>query len=393
VYRTSIEAHPETGVSSLLLGGLSLLLPLIGAFLVSVQLRLRLAIGTTLGADYDAQPLLVFPLLLLTSYAAALLFERFRPRQVSYLPMTLALALSFAALILFAPNLSLLQVFYFVVTGILLNVLIYTFSKNADALIPQLFSVWNNRSLIMVWTDYTVRSRYSQRILGILWIILLPLITGVIFSFVFSELIRIPPVDVPFLSFFLTALTFWSFFNQGVTNATTAVLTKTGLINQIYFPREILILVRFGETLVDFLFAFLTLLFINALNGILPNIWYIYLPLILLIESFLTLGVMFFISYLSVLIRDIPQLVGVTLQILFYLSPILYSTNSIPERFQVLVYINPLVPIIGACRDVLLYNRPPDVISLYYPLVFGCVLFYLGYRGFKANETRLADYL
>jgi len=378
-----------------LLRGLETSLPLVGALLVSAQLRLRVIYGTALGEEYAPLPLVVFGLIVFASFFAAVVYD-FLPTSslnISFWRFMVALLVSFGLIVIFLPDLSLLQLLYYVITGLVLGILVLGLPRHPVNLTMALPKIWQHRDLVWIWTSYTVRSRYSQRVLGILWIILLPVITGLIFSFVFQELLRAAPVDVPFLAFFLTALTFWTAFNQGVMNGTTAVEGKMSLINQIYFPREILVIVRMGEILVDFAFALFTLLVINALQGIMPTWLYVYLLPVFFIQLCLTLGIMFFVSYLTIFVRDIPQLVGVILQIAFYLSPILYRVDSIPERFQAIVLINPLVPIIGAYRDIMLYHLPPDLLSLCYPLVMGCTLLYLGYVFFKANESRLADYL
>jgi lipopolysaccharide transport system permease protein len=100
---------------------------------------------------------------------------------------------------------------------------------------------------------------------------------------------------------------------------------------------------------------------------------------------------MFIVSWLSVIVRDIPQLISVLLQILFYLSPIIYPVGIIPQRFQFLVNLNPMALLITAYRDIFVYNRTPDWFSLVYPAALGIALLVFGYRHFKANEDRFAD--
>jgi ABC-type polysaccharide/polyol phosphate export permease len=100
---------------------------------------------------------------------------------------------------------------------------------------------------------------------------------------------------------------------------------------------------------------------------------------------------MLLVSYLSVLVRDIPQLVGVILQFMFYLTPIIYPIDRIPSDYQFIFLINPLAPLIGGIRDIVIYERVPDLFSLVYPLVAGLILLYIGYTLFKANEDILAD--
>jgi len=136
---------------------------------------------------------------------------------------------------------------------------------------------------------------------------------------------------------------------------------------------------------------FAAMLVIDGLVGILPNGLFVILPLLLIIQITFMLGLMFIVSWVSVLIRDIPQLISVLLQILFYLSPIIYPVSIIPHRYQFLVNLNPMALLITAYRDVLVYNRAPDWFSLIYPAALGIALLVFGYRHFKANEDRFAD--
>jgi ABC-type polysaccharide/polyol phosphate export permease len=117
------------------------------------------------------------------------------------------------------------------------------------------------------------------------------------------------------------------------------------------------------------------------------------LPLLALITFAGTFGLCLFLSVFTVYVRDVPQLAFVAMQLLFYLSPILYPVEFIPERLRFITLINPLVPLIQGFRDVLVFNRAVDFISLYYPAVFAAALLFAGYSYFKAYERRLTDYI
>ena len=115
------------------------------------------------------------------------------------------------------------------------------------------------------------------------------------------------------------------------------------------------------------------------------------LPLLALIEIVLCLGVMLIISWLSVLVRDVPQLVTVVLQMLFYLSPVIYPVQIIPQHFRFLVTLNPIGVLVEAFHRVLVYDTAPEWSSLIYPGALGVALLVFGYRLFKSNEDRMAD--
>ncbi len=219
---------------------------------------------------------------------------------------------------------------------------------------------------------------------------LLPLATSVVLTIAFTQFLRIE-LDVPFIVFFLSALVPFGLFNQSVQNSTHAVVGAMGLINQIYFPREILVLVKLGEALVDLVFTFAAMLLVNALYGFWPNEMFLLLPVLVFILMVFSLGIMLFVSSLSVLVRDVPQLVAVGLQLIFYLTPILYPVESFPNDYHLLILINPIAPIVQAFRDAILYDKVPDIIVMYYPFVISMTLLFSGYAFFKANEDRFAD--
>jgi len=173
--------------------------------------------------------------------------------------------------------------------------------------------------------------------------------------------------------------------------STNSIRSSMGIINQVAFPREILVLVTLGETLIDTLFIFVAMVILNAFYGFWPSELYLVLIPIALIMIILTLGLMLLTSYLSVIVRDIPQLVGVVLQLFFYLTPLIYPVEYIPPDYQFIFLINPLAPIVEGTRDIVAYQEMPDLMSLAYPLIVGLILLYLGYTLFKANEGRLAD--
>ncbi|HET8626080.1 MAG TPA: ABC transporter permease [Thermomicrobiales bacterium] len=306
-------------------------------------------------------------------------------------------ALALGGLTLLVPQQSGWQKGYFAAIDLLLVLLIRPLPRRAaDVDEGQPFGVylarlWANRSLLRIWVQYNVQSRYAQAILGILWIILLPLSTAIIMSVVFSQIMRVSVGDVPFIAFFLAGLVPWGLFNQAISSGMRSILGAMGLINQIYFPREIIVLSALGEALVDTTFMFVAMLAIDAIVGIWPNPLYLALPLLLAIEVAFSLGLMLLVSWLSVLVRDVPQLVSVLLQLVFYLCPIIYPASIVPERYRFLFALNPLAVLIDAFRAVLVYDRAPVWSSLVYPAALAAGLLACGYRLFKANEDIFAD--
>jgi lipopolysaccharide transport system permease protein len=375
---------------------------LIGALLIAVQFRLKVFVGSSLGSSYDAQTPMLYVILIACALLGAVAHQFLAERQVfqhaskrtRFVVALGVIGLSFLLVAFLLPDVSLLQMLYYVLTAIVLAAVTLRLTPTRVPLSACLQSIWRNRALFQLWVRYNVLSRYSQTFLGILWIVMLPLATALILSLVFSFIFERQDIgNAPFMSFFLTGLTFWTLFTQGVQTGTVSILQRMELINQIYFPREILVIVKLGEALVDLTFTFIVLLVINALNGLFPNVNYIYLPLVLAIQIALTLGIMFYTSYSSVLVRDLPQLISVILQMMFYLTPILFPLELMPQGLRsAITLFNPMASIIGAYRSIIVYNQPPDMVSLYFSLVLSGLVLYTGYMFFKNNERRLADF-
>lgn len=375
---------------------------LLGAFLVSVQFQARVLMADPPAPLERAQPLAAFAVVAAAALIARIglrpLVRRAGPARVQFAALVLALGLSALALGLLTP-VPLTQIAFFAAAGAALGGFVIllrarlTRGRQRPDLIASVRLLWSKRDLVALWTRNNVRARYSQAILGVIWVILLPLAQAAIMAFVFSQFLRIPVGDVPFITFYLAALTPWTFIHNSVVQGSVSLINQMTLINQVYFPREIVPLVKLCETALDALFTFAALLVVSLLYGVLPNAHWLALPLLALITFAGAFGLALFLSVLTVYVRDVPQLSFVALQLLFYLTPIIYPADFIPEGLRPILMLNPLVPLIQSFRDVIVYNRPVDLISLYYPIVFAAALLFAGYSTFKAYERRLTDYI
>jgi lipopolysaccharide transport system permease protein len=382
-----------TSTSSVVSTIIAYALILSGAVLISAQLRLKLDVGHGLGSEYNAHPPLLWLIVLLGTFCATFIHKSF-VKASPLLCIAVGIGVTVVGALLLTPDVSQLQLLYFIFAALFIALITLVITPKKTPLAVNLAGLGQHRSLLWLWIRFNVLSRYSQTILGILWIVALPVATAFILTFVFSYVLTPRQVgDVPFIAFFLTGLMFWSLFMQGILNGTGSIISKLGLIGQIYFPREVLVIVKLGEALVDLSFVFIATLIINAVAGVLPNLNYIYLPFVLLLQLAFMLGIMFFLSYLTVLVRDLQQLTTVFIQMLFYLTPIMYPLDILPNRLgEILQLVNPVAALINAYRDIIIYNRTPDWVSLYFPFVLSGVLLYSGYMFFKANERKLADF-
>lgn len=380
-------------------------LVMIGAMAVAVELRLVLSYGEALGTNYQPQSWSLYFILFMAlaiTYGLAYFAQKisFASQLLSiqrhFRIIVIASFLSTGLGLLLLPNISKLQWLYYLILCIVFGLWVVAWVgrlkvDNNEPLYQQMKELKDAQSLILIWLRYKIVARYSQTILGLFWIVLLPLLTTLVMAFVFGTILDVNYGDAPRVAFIFSAIVPWGLFSQGSSTSTGSVLNQTNIITRTYFPREILVLVTFGEAAVDLMIKIGVLILVNMYYGIYPTTGYFYLPIILIILHLLTLGVMFYISCLTVFIRDTPQLVGVILQLLFYLIPIIYPIERVPQKVLLAIYINPLAAPIQEFRDIMLFNQRPDWYALQYSLVIAIIILYTGYAFFKANEYRMAD--
>ena len=253
--------------------------------------------------------------------------------------------------------------------------------------------LWHYRELPGLWLVMRIRSRYSQMILGILWIVLLPVTMSLILALIFSSIIPRSGIgDVSFVAFYLSSLVPWTLFQDSVSKGTMALISHLGIMNQIAFPREIVVIITVLEVLVDTAFVLITMVIVNGLVGVMPSLHLLWLIPLLLIEIAFVTGLTFFLSCVSVYVRDLPQLVSIVLRILFFVTPILYPLEQLPPALHSWIQINPLTVFVTATRDAVLYVQTPGLIDMWYVAGWSAVLLYAGYRFFKATDYRLVDF-
>lgn len=377
--------------------------------LAAVQFRLRLDLGKPLGPGYRDQLLVLFVLLFVANYAVYLVsyLTRSLPVVGRYLHpnrqfrlLILAGAISAAIMLAFMPALSQLQVLYYSVVLLVLGTFLILLpgrfrraSQRSISVIDDLRQIREHRYLVQVWSGYRIRARYTQTFLGILWIVLDPILESLVLAFAFSQLLgRGDREGVPLVLFILSGRVTFLIFQKLVMASNNAIQKMSGVIQQVYFPREMIIMLLSTEVMVDFLFAFGGYLVVALLYGITPNIYYLLLPIPIFLMLLLAMGVSFVVAWLSLLVRDIRQLVVIGMQLLFYVT-VLYDSTNVTSWRRLVPIVNPVSAMVEAARSIVLYNQMPDFVSLYFPTVLSIALLYTGYVFYKVNEDRFTDYL
>ena len=243
----------------------------------------------------------------------------------------------------------------------------------------------------LVWRDVKIRNK--QTLLGVAWAVLQPLATMLVFTVFFGNLAKISTDDeaVPYAVFSYIALLPWTFFAAALTNAGNSLVTNTDLLTKVYFPRAILPASTVLAGLVDLAIASVLLLPLLAFYGITPDATILVLPLAVGLLVLLALGLGMFLAALNVAYRDVKYALPFAVQLLLFVTPVIYPTTIIPEKFRYLMALNPLGGIIETCRAAVLPGRAIDWGQFGVAAAVTAVVFAAGALYFHSTERRFAD--
>lgn len=236
-----------------------------------------------------------------------------------------------------------------------------------------------------------LRARYKGSVLGFFWTFLNPLLQLVVYSIVFSTVMKVKVPNYSYTIFLFVGLVPWTFLQASVQQSTTIITTNSNLIKKIYFPRVILPLTVTLTNLVNMLLTFIIVFIALFVFGSHISIWYFLLPLIIIMETLFILALTLFISSLTVYFRDLEHIIGIILMAWIYLTPVIYPSEYIPSSVYKLFRMNPMFSIIESYRDVLLFGRQPDMLGLLYVLMLSIILLIAGYMVFDKLQRRFAE--
>ena len=241
----------------------------------------------------------------------------------------------------------------------------------------------------LVWKD--IKIRYAQMALGMGWTILQPLITMLIFTAIFSRLAGIPSDGYPYPLFVYAALLPWTYFSQAVTRSGSSVVNNAALITKVYFPRLIIPLSAVLSPLVDLAVGFLILVGLMAWYGIVPTVAIVVLPLFVVVCVLTALAITLWLSALCVRYRDVGVIIPFLVQVGMYASPVAYPVSQVPERFQTLYSLNPMVGVIEGFRWALLGSDAPNGRVMAVSMAAVLLILWGGLVYFKKMERSFAD--
>lgn len=234
-----------------------------------------------------------------------------------------------------------------------------------------------------------LRTRYKGSILGFLWTFVNPLLQLLIYSVIFSTIMRIN-IDKYYM-FQFVALLPWIFFATSVQVSTTSIIFNKDLVKKVYFPREILPISVVNAGLMNLLFGFIVVFLALIVSKIYISYALIALPIVIFVEYVMTLSFSLLLSALNVYFRDLEHILSIVMMAWFYLTPIIFPVEMIPQKYLRLFFLNPMTPIINSFRDILYYKRFPDFKMLLMTLLLATILLVFSYNVFRKLEMNFAE--
>ena len=250
---------------------------------------------------------------------------------------------------------------------------------------------WRYRELLyfLAWRDLKVR--YKQTVIGAAWAILQPLLTMVVFSMIFGTFLSVPSEGVPYPLFSYAGLLPWNFFAGALTRSGNSLVIDANLISKVYFPRLILPTSAVLSLLLDYADAFIILLLKMYIYGIVPGIAVVTLPLFLLLSVATALASGFWLSAANIKYRDVAYVIPFLTQFWLFLTPVVYPTSIIPDRWRLLYGLNPMVGVVEGFRWALLGQQELAWDLLAVTTIVVLALLISGLYYFRRMEHEFAD--
>ena len=259
-------------------------------------------------------------------------------------------------------------------------------------MIRKLHELYQYREMIVSLVRKDLKGRYKGSVLGFLWTFLNPLLQLLVYTMVFSVILK-SGIPNYYLHLFV-ALVPWIFFASSLTTGAKLVLDQKNMIKKIYFPREVLPVAYTFSSFCNMLFSFIIIFLVIAVMRLGVNFAALpWLLPVMAIQFMLVLGMNLITSAVTVYIRDLEHIMGVVSMAWMYLSPVVYGIKFVPETWHKWYLLNPMAPLVLSYRDILYYQRAPQLRYLAVAAGISLLVLCLGYFVFEKLQRRFAEVL
>jgi lipopolysaccharide transport system permease protein len=253
--------------------------------------------------------------------------------------------------------------------------------------------IWSYRDVLFMLAVRDIKLRYKQTALGVTWVVLQPLLAGMIFAVIFGHFIRLSSEGYPYLLFVFSALIGWQLFAGILQRAGGSLVNEARLISKVYFPRILVPMASAVAVLLDLAVSAGIMIVLLALYGVWPGWSLLLLPAAVILALALAMGASIWLAALNVRYRDFMHATPFLIQVWMYASPVIYSSAAIPPRWRPWFSLNPMVGVIDAFRHAWLGLKPADMSAVALSAAWAVALLLGGWIYFRRVEQDLADRL
>lgn len=255
--------------------------------------------------------------------------------------------------------------------------------------------IWQYRDLVWIFAKRDIAAVYKQTILGPLWYLISPLITVVVFTFVFSDIAKISTDNIPAPLFYLAGTTLWNYFQTSFLTISSTFVTNKDVFGKVYFPRVIVPISVILSSLLKFLIQLciftVVWFYFYSIGEINLNATVFVLPLLVCIMAALALGTGIIISAFTTKYRDVSFFIGFAVSLLMYATPVIYPVSAIPEMYKDILWLNPVAPVIEAFRYGFCGAGVFSWAGLAYSAAFAIFSLFFGILIFNRTEKTFMD--
>ena len=255
--------------------------------------------------------------------------------------------------------------------------------------------LWHYRDLLVLFVRRDFVTVYKQTILGPLWFFIQPLLTTITFTIIFGNVAQLSTDGAPKVVFYMAGITLWGYFSTCLTTVSGVFNANAGIFGKVYFPRLIMPLtivisnlMKFG---VQFLLFICFVIYFTLQNQIQPNNWIMLTPLIIVLMALISMGIGLILSSMTTKYKDLNQLIGFGVQLFMYATPVIYPSSSVPQDYQWVVELNPLVGLFDYMRYAYLGVGEFAISDLVYPSIFSIVILAIGVLVFNKTQKTFMD--
>ena len=265
---------------------------------------------------------------------------------------------------------------------------------------PSLFDInlkelWYYRDLLVLFVRRDFVTVYKQTILGPLWFFIQPLLTTITFTIIFGNVAQLSTDGAPKIIFYMAGITLWNYFSTCLTTVSGVFNANASIFGKVYFPRLIMPLTIVISNLMKFAVQFLLFIcfvvYFTLHNQIQPNSWILLTPFIIILMALISMGIGLILSSMTTKYKDLNQLIGFGVQLFMYATPVIYPSSSVPQDYQWVVELNPLVGLFDYMRYAYLGVGEFAISDLVYPSIFSIVILAIGVLVFNKTQKTFMD--